>query len=417
MRRRGALWGYLASEAVSLTGTRVSMIAIPWLVLTTTGSAVQTGLVAFAEMAPYVVLKALAGPWTDRLGARRICITADLVSVLLVGAVPLLHLLDVLTLPTLLVLVAAAGAVRGPGDGARQALVPAVVDRAGVTLERATGLSGAVERLASTLGAAFAGLLVAAVGPAPALVVDAASFAVSAVLLALTAPASRSRRPEPEQAAPPTYRRELREGWDFLRRDPVLVAMTAMVSVTNLLDAAFVAVLLPVWARETGGGAGAVGLFLGTFSAAAVLGSVVASAAGDRIPRYLTYVVCFSLVGLPRFLVLGLEVPLGWVLPVCVGMGFACGFINPILGAVIYERIPAYLVGRVTSLNSALCWSLFPLGGLLGGALVAAGGMQSAMLLAGVLYTVAALSPVLVPAWRTIDRRPSTGVGEPVAVS
>ena len=123
-------------------------------------------------------------------------------------------------------------------------------------------------------------------------------------------------------------------------------------------------------------GAGAVGLFLGTFSAAAVLGSVVASAAGDRLPRYLTYVVCFSLVGLPRFLVLGLEVPLGWVLPVCVGMGFACGFINPILGAVIYERIPAHLVGRVTSLNSALCWSLIPLGGLLGGALVAAGGMR-----------------------------------------
>jgi MFS family permease len=256
VRRRGALWGYLASEAVSLTGTRVSMIAIPWLVLTTTGSAVQTGLVAFAEMAPYVVLKALAGPWTDRLGARRICITADLVSVLLVGAVPLLHLLDLLTLPALLVLVAAAGAVRGPGDGARQALVPAVVDRAGVTLERATGLSGAVERLASTLGAAFAGLLVAAVGPAPALVVDAASFAVSAVVLAITAPRSRPRAPATDPATPPAYRRELREGWDFLRRDPVLVAMTAMVSVTNLLDAAFVAVLLPVWARETGGGAG-----------------------------------------------------------------------------------------------------------------------------------------------------------------
>jgi MFS family permease len=417
VRGRGALWGYLASEAVSLTGTRVSMIAIPWLVLTTTGSAVQTGLVAFAEMAPYVVLKALAGPWTDRLGARRICIAADLASVLLVGVVPLLHLLDMLTLPVLLVLVGAAGAVRGPGDGARQALVPAVVDRAGVTLERATGLSGAVERLASTLGAAFAGLLVAAVGPAPALVVDAASFAVSAVLLALTAPAARPREPESDRSAAPAYRRELREGWDFLRRDPVLVAMTAMVSVTNLLDAAFIAVLLPVWARETGGGAGAVGLFLGTFSAAAVLGSVVASAAGDRIPRYLTYVVCFSLVGLPRFLVLGLEVPLGWVLPVCVGMGFACGFINPILGAVIYERIPAHLVGRVTSLNSALCWSLLPLGGLLGGALVAAAGMQSAMLLVGVLYTVTALSPVLVPAWRTIDRRPSADAREPVAVS
>ncbi len=408
MRTRATLWGYLASEAVSLTGTRVSMIAIPWLVLTTTGSAVQTGLVAFAEMAPYVLLKALAGPLTDRVGARRICITADLVSVLLVGAVPLLHLLDLLSFPALLALVAAAGAVRGPGDGARQALVPAVVERAGVTLEKATGLSGAVERLASTLGAAFAGLLVAAIGPAQALVVDAASFGVSAVLLALTAPAARRRASAETDSPRPAYRRELAEGWDFLRRDPVLVAMTAMVSVTNLLDAAFVAVLLPVWAQETGGGAGAVGLFLATFSGAAVLGSVVASSIGERIPRYLTYVVAFSLVGLPRFLVLGLEVPLGWVLPVCVVMGFACGFINPILGAVLYERIPERLMGRVTSLNSALCWSLMPLGGLLGGVLVAAFGLQAGMLIAGLIYTVAALSPVLVPAWRTIDERPAT---------
>jgi len=415
MRSRTALWGFLASEAVSLTGTRVSMIAIPWLVLTTTGSALQTGLVAFAEMAPYVLLKALAGPVTDRVGARRVCVTADLASVLLVGAVPLLHLLGALTLPVLLVLVAAAGAVRGPGDGARYALVPAVVERSGVTLEKATGLSGAIERLGSTLGAAFAGVLVAAIGPAQALVVDAASFAVSAVLLALTAPGPRRRQDDVDGSPRPAYRRDLREGWDFLRHDPVLVAMTAMVSVTNLLDAAFVAVLLPVWARETGGGAGAVGLFLATFSGAAVLGSVVASSVGDRIPRYLTYVVAFSLVGLPRFLVLGLEVPLAWVLPVCVVMGFACGFINPILAAVMYERIPEPLVGRVTSLNSALCWALMPLGGLLGGVLVATAGMQAGMLVAGLLYTVAALSPVLVPAWRTIDDRPdlSVEVGEP----
>jgi Na+/melibiose symporter-like transporter len=209
MRGRAALWGYLTSEAVSLTGTRVSMIAIPWLVLTTTGSAVQTGIVAFAEMTPYVVLKALAGPLTDRLGPRRVCVSADLVSVVVVGAVPLLHALELLTFPLLLVLVALAGAVRGPGDGARHALVPAVVDLAGVTLERATGLSGAVERLASTLGAAFAGVLVAAVGPAPALVLDAASFGISAVVLALTAP-RRSGSPVADEQAAPSGRSYLR---------------------------------------------------------------------------------------------------------------------------------------------------------------------------------------------------------------
>ncbi|MFC6343866.1 MFS transporter, partial [Nocardioides hankookensis] len=83
---RRPLYGWLTAEAISLTGTRVSMVALPWFVLTTTGSATRTGLVALAEMLPLVVLKVLGGPVIDRVGARRVAITCDLLSVLAVGA-------------------------------------------------------------------------------------------------------------------------------------------------------------------------------------------------------------------------------------------------------------------------------------------------------------------------------------------
>ena len=129
MSRRTPLVGWLTAETISLSGTRVSMIAIPWFVLTTTGSATQTGLVAFAEMGPYVVAKGLGGPLIDRLGARRVAITTDMASVAAVGAIPLLHGLDLLSYPLLLVLVAIAGALRGPADGAKHALIPAIVER------------------------------------------------------------------------------------------------------------------------------------------------------------------------------------------------------------------------------------------------------------------------------------------------
>ncbi len=109
-----------------LCGTRVSMIAIPWLVLTTTGSASQTGLVAFAELLPLVVVQALAGPVIDRLGARRVAITGDLLSMVVVGLIPLLHLAGALSFPALLALVAVAGGLRGAGDGAKHAFVPAL---------------------------------------------------------------------------------------------------------------------------------------------------------------------------------------------------------------------------------------------------------------------------------------------------
>ena len=80
---------------------------------------------------------------------------------LAVGAIPLLHEAGWLPFPVFLLLVALAGALRGPGDAAKAALTPAVVAAAGVPMERATGLHSTVERTAGLLGAAAAGGLVA----------------------------------------------------------------------------------------------------------------------------------------------------------------------------------------------------------------------------------------------------------------
>src|SRR4051794_30432883 len=154
--RRTPLVGYLVADAISLTGTRISMIAIPWLVLVTTGSPTKTGLVAFAELAPMVAIKAGAGPVIDRVGARRIAIGCDVTSAAVVALIPLLHVAHALTFTALLVLVAAAGALRGPGDGAKSAFIPALAEHAAVPLERVTGLAGAIERSATFVGAAVA---------------------------------------------------------------------------------------------------------------------------------------------------------------------------------------------------------------------------------------------------------------------
>lgn len=417
MNRRTPLRGFLLAQAVSLVGTRVSMIALPWFVLTTTGSATRTGLVALAEMAPLVTLKALTGPLVDRLGPRRVAVTADAASVLAVGAVPVLHALGQLTFPLLLGLVALAGALRGPGDGAKNAMVPLLVDHAGTPMERVTGLTSAVERTASTLGAAVAGGLVAVIGAADALALDAASFAASAgVLLAVTralprhlakpTPTPAEVRVEARTSRLGGYLAELREGWDFLRRDPVLVGICGMVAVTNLLDQAYAALLVPVWGRHSGYGVGAVGLLFAVFSAAAIVGAMAASAWAQRLPRFRTYLLAFLLAGAPRFVVLALPAPLWAVLAVAVLCGLAGGFINPVLGAVTFERIPAPMMGRVTTLNSALCWSLIPFGGIVGGVLVAGLGLSPALLLVGAGYFAATMLPALQPRWREIDHRP-----------
>ncbi len=70
----------LAAVGVSTLGTRMSFLALPWLVLTTTHSAALTGLVSFAEMAPYVTVQALGGPVIDRVGVRVTSVGTDIVA-------------------------------------------------------------------------------------------------------------------------------------------------------------------------------------------------------------------------------------------------------------------------------------------------------------------------------------------------
>src|SRR3954466_15036880 len=96
-RHRAPLVAFLVANVVSICGTRVSAIAIPWFVLVTTGSPLKTGLVALAEMAPLVLSKALGGPLIDRVGPRRISVPADTASAALVAAIPLLHAVHALS--------------------------------------------------------------------------------------------------------------------------------------------------------------------------------------------------------------------------------------------------------------------------------------------------------------------------------
>jgi predicted MFS family arabinose efflux permease len=307
-RSRRGLVGLLTAEAISLSGTRLSMIAIPWYVISTTGSPFLTGVVAFAEGVPYVLAKALGGPLIDRFGARRIAITADVVSMLTMAAIPLLHLLSVLPLGVFVSLVALLGLLRGPADAATKTLIPTVVERAHVPLERATGLSGTLERLATTVGAAGAGAVVAVIGPIPALALNAAAFVLAPLIVWFTVPAAPGAD---AAAAEGGYLSQLRNGFTFLVGDRLLRSIAGMLASTNLLNAAMTSVLLPVWAHQTGSGPAAMGVLIGVFAASAIATSLLASAFAHKLPRRATYLVGFVITGAPRFTVLAFDLPFG----------------------------------------------------------------------------------------------------------
>jgi MFS family permease len=127
--------------------------------------------------------------------------------------------------------------------------------------------------------------------------------------------------------------------------------------------------------------------------------------------------VAFLITGLPRFVLFAIGVPLWAILAMCVVGGCASGFLNPVIGAVQFERIPRAMVGQVTSLTNALCWSLMPLGGLLGGVLVSGIGLDPALLVIGLAYLVATMAPALMPSFRGMNRQVQPPAADPIAAS
>ncbi|MEU4191220.1 MFS transporter [Kribbella sp. NPDC026611] len=393
---RAPLLAFLIANVVSICGTKVSAIAVPWFVLITTGSPVKMGIVALAEMAPLVLVKAIGGPMIDRVGPRRVSVVADTASTAVVGLVPLLHALGLLHFPILLVLVAIAGALRGPGDAAKATLIPDIAEAANVPLERVTGLESTTDRLAGFFAYALAAGLITMVGAVNALWIDAVSFGLCAVLIARWIPRRKQTHHEAAPTEDGSYSQRLLEGWRFLRTDKLMLPLVTMIAVTNLLDAATGAVLLPVWIKDHGYGPGHTSLILASFGVTATVFALVAAAVGRRLPRKVVFTVAFLIAGAPRFIAMALGAPVEVLMVVYAVGGIGAGFINPVLGALFIERIPRHLLGRVHALSDAVCWTGVPLGGVIAGAAVVGIGLVPALLAGGVAYFIATMSPVLI---------------------
>jgi MFS family permease len=389
----------LVTTAVSGTGSRMTGVALPWFVFATTGSATRMGVVAFAEMTPYVLAKALGGPLIDRLGPRRVSVCADAVAMAAVAAVPFLYTRHHLGFGLLLALVAVAGLAMSMENTAKEVLLPAAVG--GTPDERTAGVYEGANRLSSLIGAPVgAALIVALHGASPVLYVDAATFLFAAVVVAALVPAPGKAAEHRDEG----YLTSLRTGFSWLWGNPLIRAIALMVLLTNLIDQALITVLLPLWSRERIHSAAGVGVIAGATALAATLGTVGMAAIGPKLPRRRTFAVCFLLGGAPRLAILAGTASLPWAAALVFLTSLGVGGINPLLAAAFFERIPQHLLARVLGTITAIAWAGMPLGGLVGAAAVNGLGLTGALLAGAALYLIATLWPFLGRSWRDFDR-------------
>jgi MFS family permease len=395
-RVRRPLIVLLSANAVSLLGNVLSMLAVPWFVLVTTGSAARTGLAGFASTLPVVISATFAGTLVDRIGLRRSSVLSDLLSALIVMAIPTLFLTSGLSYGLLLALLFVRWLLATPGETAREALVPDLVARARMPMERATAAYDAAYRGAKMVGAPLAGVLIVWLGATAVLYVDGATFLLSAALIRAGVPLVAHSGGDDRG----TYLNHLREGLAYLWGDRLLRSAVAMVLVTNMLDTGLAQVLLPLYARDVTHDPRALGLLVGAVGTGAVAGTIVYGAVGARLPRRLTFALCWLFAGAPRPAILAAGAPFGLTLAVTAASGFAAGAINPMLGVLQFERIPARLRARVLGTITAGAYAGMPFGGLIGGSLAGPAGLAATFLLFAGVHLAMSVPPFVSRAWR-----------------
>ncbi len=340
-RNRGLI-GILAREVISLTGSQMTWVALPWFVLTTTGSATRMTLVMATEAAA-VALGGFAGGLATRLGARRTMLICDGARAPLMAAIPLLYMADALSFPLLLVLVFGVGVFATPSFASKTSLLPDLVGEDESRLGEANALLQTANRLASLLGPPIAGVLIGVFGATEVLLIDAATFAVG-FLLTLTLVHAPGLVAEPDAPKEHAFRAVYR----FLSRDPLLRPWSIVLVLGDVMWLALFAVLPVLVLERFGDQPAIVGLTFAGFGLGAVAGGLIAFRLVGSVDRVLLASVGEIGMGLPLWLLLVHASPALLVVAFVIA-GFANGVVNPPLHTIIQLRTPRALRTKLYS--------------------------------------------------------------------
>ncbi len=357
---------FWVASTLSGLGSYVTVVAVQVLVVVDLGgSATQVGLVSAARWLPYLLFGLAAGVMVDRYRRRPLLVATDAGLAVVLVAIPVLSWAGALDLSALLALMLVFGALTLAHDSASQSFLPRTVPRRLITAANAR--LDQSDAVAQTAGPALGGALVALLTAPVAVLVDALSYLLSAVLVART-------RIE-EEAARRTerhFRRELAEGLRWVYRHPTLTPFAVWTHAWFLFVAVFNTVVTPFALRQLGLNALGLGLLLAAAGVGALAGSTLATRLGSRfgvgpttIGCWALTVVAFAVVALaPLGVVGGTVVALGQLL-----FGFALGAENAnTMGyrqTVTPDRLQARMNTTMRSVNRGVVVIGAPLGGVL----------------------------------------------------
>jgi MFS family permease len=411
---RGGLWRdsdflrFWAAQTASQVGSQVTQLALPLVaIVVLDASTFEVALLTVVEFLPWLIVSLPAGVWVDRVRRRPVLVAADVGRALALAWVPLGAALGVLSVWQLYAVGFVAGSLTVFFDVGYQSYVPSLVGR-----DRLVDGNSKLEftRSAAQIGGpGLGGALITALSAPYAILVDAASFVVSALLLGTI------RRAEPAPEPPTTrMRAELLSGLRLVLGDPRTRALVYYVATSTFCNGLLFSVVLVFAVRSLGLTAGLIGLVLALSNVGSLIGAACVGPVGRRLGVGRTLIVAGLASGAPLLLVA--LAPRAFPVPFLVGglllYGLGVILYNVTAISLIQSITPPHLLGRANASRRFLVWGPLPIGSLVGGLLGTALGLRPTILIAAVGSTLAVLWLMRRPL-RTID---VLADAEPVAV-
>jgi predicted MFS family arabinose efflux permease len=398
LRDRGLL-ALLVAEVVSTTGSMMTWLALPWFVLSTTGSASRMGVVLAAEAFGVAVCGIPGGHLSARLGARRTMVAVNAIACPAILLVPLLQRAGLLSFGLLIAIVFAIGGLFGPYFASQRVVLAEILGDDEPTVAGANAWLQGATRITMLIGPPLAGVLITLIGAPAVLVVDSATFLFALVVIALFVPGSKPVTLTDESAS-------MLAGVRYLRHNRILFAWTVTMAVG---DAAWNALFatLPYYAFTSyDGNAKVAGALLACFGVTAVVGNVLSFRVRRRMEPATLIAVFVSAQAAALWLLLGAG-PAVWIAAALLLAGLANGIVNPSLHAMLTLIIPAEVRSQALTAVLAINQLAAPLGFLGAGVLLTHGGYRAVFVVVAVVQS-AAMGTRAVATLRRRDALPVT---------
>lgn len=376
-RGRGSrlFWRYWAATTASSTGDAVTAVALPLVAVKVLhASALEVSAIAACTFAAWIAIGLPAGVIVGRLPARGLQLACDLARAALLAFVPIAWACGVLAIWQLVVVALGVGFMNVLFDVGNAAFLPSILSP-GELVSRNSLVSGS--QAATQLGGpAAGGVLIQAIGPVPALVVDAASYIASAVILWPLPRLAPTRA-----AGGDSVSALIREGLRYVTRHPTVRACLAAATTANFVCGALLA-LMPIFlVRTLAAPSAVVGLVfatdgLGSLLGAALVPSVTRRLGSARTVRAATFVGALFALAMP----LASAGP-GVLLYALGNTGFAVGVVFASVLARTHRQVttPPALLPRVMATVRFVSWGALPIGSITAGAIATAWSPRAAL--------------------------------------